>query len=75
MFLYYKNKDEIINFEISSFNSTEEYDKMKLTNAIKVSVTRKLKISFDDYILQNYKFKIKKCAFCNHYAWKKMASK
>jgi len=74
MILYYKNKNnknenDYIKFKSSNFSNDKNYDTMKLTKGLKTSISRKLKISLDEYILKNYNFEIKKCGFCGFYAW------
>jgi hypothetical protein len=66
--LYYKYKNEYLQFKSSYFENINNYNKNKIIQSLKISLTRKNKISIQEYCNKEFNFKIEKCGFCNNYS-------
>lgn len=66
--LYYKYKGRLYGMNVKNFKNENDYDKSKIINAIKTSVKRRFNISLDQYIIDQYNYKLKKCSFCDEFS-------
>jgi len=66
--IYYKYNDNYLKFKSSYFNDDKDYNKNKIIQSLKISLTKKHKISIQEYCIKEYNFNIEKCGFCDNHS-------
>lgn len=64
MEIVYKKGEEYIKMNVKSFLTLNDYNSKRITQSLKLSLTKKFKISLDDYLVDYYGKTIEKCRFC-----------
>ena len=68
MNVYYIMNDKYVRMSIKSFIDSNNYNKKRIIQSLKLSLIKKFNFTLDFYLINYLNKEIKKCGFCDSYS-------